>query len=476
MTQGHRSPTANPLSTLTDRARDNGRGEQHGPTRALVFHPFKKDGGRAAAPLGLLPAAARPADHRLPEARLAEAISLAAAIDLDVVASALVPLSETRPATYIGVGKIAEFAEQIAAHDITLVVADCELSPGQQRNLEKALGAKVIDRTGLILEIFGARAHTKEGRLQVELAHLTYQKSRLVRTWTHLERQRGGFGFMGGPGETQIEADRRMIGDRIAKLRRALEGVVKTRGLHRRARQRVPYPVVAVVGYTNAGKSTLFNRLTRAEVLAADMLFATLDPTMRALVLPSGRRVILSDTVGFVSNLPTHLVAAFRATLEEVVAADLILHVRDVAHPESEAQKADVVSVLKGLDVAAEDEHVLEVLNKVDLLAEPEAQEVRGRAQAGGRGVVVSALSGEGMDALAHRMDAFFAAHDSQRTVVLPHADGAALAWLYAHGDVVERREQADDIRLTVRMDPVAWHRFERAHPVAAYERALAAQ
>lgn len=468
MTLGHQKPTVSSVSQFPVESHTKGASS----TRALVFHPYLKDGGSgASAPH----AVARPPATRLPQARLDEAVSLAAAINLQVVAAELAPLHEVRPATYIGTGKIAEYADLITAQEIAVVVADCDLSPGQQRNLEKALGAKVIDRTGLILEIFGERAQTKEGRLQVELAHLTYQKSRLVRTWTHLERQRGGFGFMGGPGETQIEADRRMIGDRIAKLRRALDGVARTRTLHRQARQRVPYPVVAVVGYTNAGKSTLFNRLTEAKVLAADMLFATLDPTMRALTLPPGRRVILSDTVGFVSSLPTQLVAAFRATLEEVISADLILHVRDVAHPETEAQKADVLSVLKELGVPGDADHVLEVLNKVDLLSEDEAREVRGRAATSGR-VVISALTGEGLDDLVRRVDAFFAAHDLQRTVVLPHSDGAAVAWLYAHGDVLERRDGAKNVRLTVRMPSVAWRRFAQSHPVVGIEQALAAQ
>src|SRR5215470_5084186 len=288
---------------------------------------------------------------RSPEARLEEAVGLARAIDLDVVEAGLVPLSEIRPATFLGKGKVEEIAGLAKSLKAALVVMDCAVSPVQQRNLEKAWNAKVVDRTGLILEIFGERAHTREGALQVELAHLNYQKSRLVRSWTHLERQRGGFGFLGGPGETQLEADRRMISERIARIERELEGVKRTRKLHRDSRKRVPYPIVALVGYTNAGKSTLFNRMTRAEVLSADMLFATLDPTLRAVDLPHGTRIILSDTVGFISDLPTMLVAAFRATLEEVVEADIILHVRDATHEDTAAQAHDVEEVLRALDI-----------------------------------------------------------------------------------------------------------------------------
>ena len=307
--------------------------------------------------------------ERAPEARLEEAVGLARAIELDVVASGIAPLSEIRPATYIGKGKVDELAGVIKGEEIGVVVMDCALSPVQQRNLEKAWGAKVLDRTGLILEIFGRRARTREGSLQVEHAHLTYQKGRLVRTWTHLERQRGGFGFLGGPGETQIESDRRMISERIAKIERELEGVKRTRKLHRDSRKRVPYPVVALVGYTNAGKSTLFNRLTRSGVMAADMLFATLDPTLRAITLPHGAKAILSDTVGFISDLPTMLVAAFRATLEEVIEADIILHVRDATHEDTAAQAHDVEEVLRALDIDPNDhERIIEVWNKIDRL------------------------------------------------------------------------------------------------------------
>ncbi len=440
-------------------------------TRALVFHPYLKDGRHGPPPGG------RAAPARLPEARLAEAVSLAAAIDLEVVETALAPLSDIRPATYIGSGKVEELAALVKERGIELIVADCDLSPGQQRNLERALNAKVIDRTGLILEIFGERAQTKEGRLQVELAHLTYQKSRLVRSWTHLERQRGGFGFLGGPGETQIEVDRRLIGERIAKIKTMLQAVTKTRGLHRRARQRVPYPVVALVGYTNAGKSTLFNRLTAAEVLAADMLFATLDPTMRAIALPSGRRVILSDTVGFISHLPTHLVAAFRATLEEVIEADLILHVRDIAHPETEAQKADVLAVLGNLGVTDDPARgLLEAWNKIDLLPPEEAAELVGRSAGSAAAVAISAITGAGIDALHQRIDAFFAARDRLRTLRLNAGEGAAIAWLYTHGEVVSREDGDDAVDLTVRMTPAAWSRFLKAYPQATFVQAAAAQ
>src|ERR1041385_7107231 len=331
--------------------------------RAMVVGPYL----RRRPSRGL---SARAADgERSPEARLEEAVGLAGAIDLDVVEAGIAPLGEIRPATYLGKGKVDELAGVIKAREIGIVVMDCALSPVQQRNLEKAFGAKVLDRTGLILEIFGRRARTREGTLQVEHAHLTYQKGRLVRSWTHLERQRGGFGFLGGPGETQIESDRRQIDERIAKIERELEKVKRTRKLHRDSRKRVPYPIVALVGYTNAGKSTLFNRMTRASVLSADMLFATLDPTLRAVDLSKGLRVILSDTVGFISDLPTMLVAAFRATLEEVIEADLILHVRDIAHGDSEAQARDVEKVLRDLDVDPNDRRrLIEVWNKVDRL------------------------------------------------------------------------------------------------------------
>ncbi|HVV91890.1 MAG TPA: GTPase HflX [Hyphomicrobiales bacterium] len=418
------------------------------PTRALVVEPHL---GRRAAPAG--------ATQRQPEARLEEAIGLAQAIDLDVVASGLVALGSLRPATYLGKGKVEELAGVVKSEEVGLAVIDAALSPVQQRNLEKAWSCKVLDRTGLILEIFGRRARTKEGSLQVELAHLTWQRSRLVRSWTHLERQRGGFGFLGGPGETQIEADRRLIGERILKIERELADVRRTRGLHRSARQRVPYPVVALVGYTNAGKSTLFNRLTKAEVLAADMLFATLDPTLRALALPGGTRVILSDTVGFISDLPTTLVAAFRATLEEVTEADVILHVRDISHGESEAQAADVAKILGELDIDAEtDPRLIEVWNKIDLLdadARARLTETARRRPAERRPIPVSALGGEGIDALLAAIERRAGVGRAALTVAVPAGDGAGLSWLYRHAEVLERHDRPDGaVVMRVRVPP----------------------
>ncbi len=380
-----------------------------------------------------------------------------------VVHSAILPL-RSRPATLLGEGQTAAQAEAIAAAQVAVAIVDAQLSPVQQRNLEKAWDCKVIDRTGLILDIFGERAATREGALQVELAHLEYQRSRLVRSWTHLERQRGGFGFLGGPGETQIEADRRLIGDRIVRLRRELEQVRRTRGLHRSARRRVPFPVVALVGYTNAGKSTLFNAMTGAEVAARDQLFATLDPTMRGLRLPSGRRAILSDTVGFISELPTELVAAFRATLEEVSEADVILHIRDAAHPDSASQRADVVAVLDGmvadgtLDEAWRT-RTLEVLNKADLLGG--VDQVPQRAGT----VAVSAITGEGLPALCAAIDARIAAGMEVADYTIPSADGARLAWLYEHGEVIGRADDGAAIHLTVRLLPADRARFERPGP-----------
>ncbi|MGE4372861.1 MAG: GTPase HflX [Xanthobacter sp.] len=382
-------------------------------------------------------------ERRAPEARLDEAVGLAAAIDLDVVHSALVSLPDIKPATYLGGGKVDEVATIVKDQEIDLVFFDAALTPVQQRNLEKAWSTKVVDRTALILEIFGKRARTREGALQVELAHLNYQRSRLVRSWTHLERQRGGFGFLGGPGETQIEADRRMIGERIVRIEKDLEQVKRTRGLHRASRKRVPYPVVALVGYTNAGKSTLFNRLTRAEVMAQDLLFATLDPTLRAVDLPHGTRIILSDTVGFISELPTQLVAAFRATLEEVLEADLVLHVRDISHPDTEAQAHDVADVLKDLGVDPEPGgRVVEVWNKIDRLTPEQLEQLenqRQRHDGAGGPVAVSALTGQGSGQLLDLIEHHITAGRAMLHVQLDAGDGEGLGWLYRHGEVLER-------------------------------------
>jgi GTP-binding protein HflX len=376
-----------------------------------------------------------------------------------IVHEQVFPLRTITPATLLGKGQVEAAAAALRAAQVDVVVVDAALTPVQQRNLEKAWGTKVIDRTGLILDIFGARARTREGALQVELAHLEYQRSRLVRSWTHLERQRGGFGFLGGPGETQIEADRRLIGDRIVRLKAELEDVRRTRGLHRGARKKVPYPIVALVGYTNAGKSTLFNALTGATVMAEDQLFATLDPTMRGLVLPSGRNIILSDTVGFISELPTELVAAFRATLEEVAEADLLLHVRDVSHPDTEAQAKDVRNVLNRMaKEGALDEdwpiRTLEVLNKADVLGGIEHV-------VQGEGIAVSALTGEGLPQLLADIDSRLAAAQEVFTLEVPVSDGARIAWLYRHGEVLFRTDDETHVKLEVRLSATDKARFE---------------
>ncbi len=423
---------------------------------AVVIVPVLKQGRNAAPASGSDLIA--PVPTRSNEARLEEAMGLARAIDLRIAEGLIVPVNQPRPATLLGSGKIAEIGEKLDEHNAGLVICDHPLTPVQQRNLEKEWNAKVIDRTGLILEIFGRRASTKEGTLQVELAHLNYQKGRLVRSWTHLERQRGGAGFMGGPGETQIEADRRLLQEKIIKLERELEQVVRTRQLHRAKRRKVPHPIVALVGYTNAGKSTLFNRITGAGVLAEDMLFATLDPTLRRMKLPHGRTVILSDTVGFISDLPTHLVAAFRATLEEVLEADLILHVRDMSDPDNAAQAGDVLRILSdlGIDDKEKSERIIEIWNKIDRL-EPEVHDaLQQKAETRENVMTVSAVTGEGVDRLLDVISQRLSGVLTETTIVIPADKHALISWAYENAVVDGREDHEDgsvslDVRLTAR-------------------------
>ncbi len=439
-----------------------GWSEDQDRTPCLVVHPHLKS---------------ERGNLRSPQARLEECVGLAEAIHVDVVHHEVVNIARPKPATLFGQGVVEALATTIGRvdkskddwddDDIGLAIVDAALSPIQQRNLEKAWNCKVIDRTGLILEIFGERARTAEGSLQVELAALTYQRSRLVRSWTHLERQRGGLGFIGGPGESQIEIDRRLIDERIVRLKKDLEDVKRTRELHRKARRNTPYPIVALVGYTNAGKSTLFNRLTQAKVFAEDLLFATLDPTMRSIQLPSGRDVIMSDTVGFISQLPHELVAAFHATLEEVHEADVILHIRDASHPDTEAQKADVLDVLKTLGVEEKlEDSLIEVYNKADLLDGETLQILQNRtARSNGRVSMVSAITGQGCEQLLDDINQLLSAKFQTFELAIPYSDGQLLSWLYNHGEVTNRVEGEEHFTIQIKMNDMNAARFKQKYP-----------
>lgn len=429
------------------------RGDDNDKTeRCLVIHPHIKS---------------FTVRERDSAARLDEIVGLALAIGLKIIHAETFTLGRIKPSTLFGKGAVENIAAVIADKDIDVAIIDAALTPIQQRNLERDIECKVIDRTGLILEIFGERARTREGRLQVELAALTYQRSRLVRSWTHLERQRGGAGFMGGPGETQIETDRRQIDKRLTRLRRDLKDVKRTRDLHRKARRRTPYPIVALVGYTNAGKSTLFNRLTNANVDAQDQLFATLDPTMRSIELESGRSLILSDTVGFISDLPHELVTAFHATLEEVTEADILIHVRDVAHPDSNAQKNDVLNVLATLGLGDNDDikgkKFIEALNKIDAVEADQRDVLINKAERASAHVIpVSALTGEGCRELLETIDSLLARSTSTHAIDVESSDGATLSWLYDHGEIIERLDDDHGVHVKVRLDDANWARFEQ--------------
>jgi len=427
--------------------------DQDGLQRVFVVHPYLK--GERATDL-----------RRTPEARLEEAMSLAVAIEIELIGGETISLRAIKPSTYLGKGKLQDLKDLAHDQEIDLIVFDCDLSPIQQRNLERDIGIKVIDRTALILEIFGARASTKEGELQVELAHLVYQRSRLVRSWTHLERQRGGSGFMGGPGETQIESDRRIIADRIVRIKRQLESVARTRTLHRKNRQKTPYPIVALVGYTNAGKSTLFNRLTGADVMAEDVLFATLDPTLRGLDLPSGRKIILSDTVGFISELPTMLIAAFRATLEEVLEADVIIHVRDANHPDHEIQKNDVLTVLEELGVELDANNsatpIIDAMNKSDLVSEEALESMEVYAERNSDCMPISGVSGYGCERLVRTIDDVLGQKDHILEKLIPYADGAVQSWIHANTKILSEDHGAEGVTFKFIVDPIIWAKFEK--------------